>query len=172
MQVLDAQKIIEKLKLESLKIEGGYFRRNYLSPATIPGISHPGQPKYLCSAIYYLLTPDTYSRVHRLPTDEIFHFYLGDPVEMFWFHNDGSASTLVLGHDLLAGQWVQVVVPAYTWQASRLVGGGNYALMGTTMSPAFEESNFESPTDLPGFLKQYPTQFHMSIKSLWQAPAS
>lgn len=167
MSTFKAQEIIDKLDLKPLKMEGGYFRRNYLSPVTSPETTKTGQPKHVCSAIYYLLTPDTYSRLHRLPTDEIFHFYLGDPVEMFWFHADGTVHGLVLGQDLFAGQVVQVVVPALTWQASRLVAGGSYALMGTSMSPAFEESDFESPKELSGFLSQYPSEFHEDIKSLW-----
>jgi predicted cupin superfamily sugar epimerase len=91
-----------------------------------------------------LLTPDTFSAMHRLPGDEMFHFYLGDPVEMLQLKPDGSVETLLLGQDITSGMRLQHVVPGNVWQGSRLVPGGAYALLGTTMSPGFEYEDYET----------------------------
>ena len=82
--------------------------------------------------------------MHRLKSDEIFHFYLGDPVEMLLLLPDGTGRTLVLGPDLLNGMQPQVVVPAGIWQGARLLKGGRLALLGTTVSPGFEFADYES----------------------------
>ena len=66
----------------------------------------------LGTAIYYLLEPETFSEMHCLDSDEKFHFYLGDPVEMLQLYSDGSSAVLTQGPDLRNGQHVQVVVPA------------------------------------------------------------
>jgi predicted cupin superfamily sugar epimerase len=81
--------------------------------------------------------------MHRLPTDEVYHFYLGDPVEMLLLHADGRAENHTLGPDLLHGQHVQFVVPHGVWQGSRLRDGGRYALLGTTMAPGFDPNGYE-----------------------------
>ena len=101
-----------------------------------------------------MLTPDTFSAMHRLKGDEVFHFYLGDPVEMLLLKPDGRAEAVLLGQDLSAGMRVQHAVAGGTWQGSRLAPGGKYALMGTTMAPGFDPSRLrtgqarraESPT--------------------------
>lgn len=138
-----AQQLIEYLKLEPLTFEGGHFRQTYRSAESIPQSALPNRysgGRLFGTAIYYLLTSDagSFSSLHRLATDEIYHFYLGDPVEMLLLHPDGKGERIVLGHDLLGGQNVQVLAPAGCWQGSRLVSGGDYALMGTTMAPGFE----------------------------------
>jgi predicted cupin superfamily sugar epimerase len=73
------------------------------------------------TAIYYLLTPETFSAMHRLPSDEIFHFYIGDPVEMLQLWPDGSIRVLILGSDILNGMQPQVVVPRGVWQGAKLL---------------------------------------------------
>ena len=96
------------------------------------------------TCIYYLLEPGTFSEMHRLASDEIFHFYLGDPVEMLQLDPDGSARTVILGNDLAAGQHPQLVVPKFVWQGSRLVPGGKLALLGCTVSPGFDYADYET----------------------------
>jgi len=98
----------------------------------------------LATAIYYLLTPDTFSAMHRLPTEEIFHFYLGDPVEMLLIDKDGAGTIVTLGPDIMKGMQPQVIVPRNVWQGARLAAGGKFALLGTTMSPGFEFSDYEA----------------------------
>jgi len=144
--MLTAQKIIDLLELVPLPVEGGYFRQTYLSDETIPADVLPA--RYTCakpyiSVIYYLLYDDFFSALHRLPTDEVYHHYLGDPVEMLLLLPGGSSEVVVLGSDLAAGQKVQFVAPAGAWQGSRVLPGGKLALLGTTMSPAYTDEDFQ-----------------------------
>jgi len=81
--------------------------------------------------------------MHRLQTDEIFHFYLGDPVEMLQLFTDGSGEVITLGQDILNGMYPQITVPRGTWQGARLYRSGNFTLLGTTMAPGFESSDYE-----------------------------
>jgi hypothetical protein len=90
------------------------------------------------------LEPGTFSAIHRLESDEIYHFYLGDPVEMLHLFPDGSSAVLTLGPDLQADQQVQLVVPAGVWQGARLVGGGKVALLGCTVTPGFDYADYQS----------------------------
>ena len=109
----DARTIIQQLGLQPHP-EGGFFRETYRCEETIPAAALPpryGKDRNLSTAIYYLLTPDSFSSLHRLQSDEIFHFYAGDPVTMLQLHSDGRSETIVLGQDIAAGQQLQVVVP-------------------------------------------------------------
>jgi len=109
----------------------------------------------LYSAIYYLITPESWSSLHRLPTDEVFHFYLGDPVEMLQLFPDGTGKVELLGNQLLKAQRPQLCVPRFTWQGTKLAEGGNFALLGTTMAPGFEPSDFLA-ADTEALRKAYP----------------
>jgi predicted cupin superfamily sugar epimerase len=147
MAKLTTSEIQTLLKLEPHPIEGGYFVQTYRAPHDIPEGALPSGysgARSIGTAIYYLLTPDTFSALHRLPGDEIFHFYLGDPVEMLELKRDGSSELIVLGQDIAAGMRPQHVVPGGVWQGSRLIPGGAYALLGTTMSPGFDYRDYES----------------------------
>src|SRR5262245_2914999 len=132
---LTAEQVIALLDLKPLPLEGGFYRETYRSDDLLPALVLPrhGRAKSAGTAIYYLLTPDTCSALHRLPTDEVFHFYLGDLVHMLQLPPDGPGHMLTLGPDLLAGQSPQVVVPHGVWQGSVLAPGGAFALLGTTM---------------------------------------
>ena len=145
-QMLTAKQIQEFLKMRPLPVEGGYFVETYRSKFTLaqPSLppSYPGE-RAISTAIYYMLTPDTFSALHRLRGDEVYHFYLGDPVEMLMLKPDGSAEAILIGQDLAAGMRVQHKVCGGTWQGSRLAPGGKFALMGTTMSPGFDPADFE-----------------------------
>ncbi len=145
-----AKKIIEALELQPLAREGGLFKSTYRSPGKVDG-------KDMGSAIFFMLTGQAYSHLHILPTDEVYHFYSGDPVELLELLPDGTSRKIILGGDILAGQKVQYVVKAGIWQGSRLVDGGEYALMGTTMSPGFEESDYEH-ADASELIKKYPQE--------------
>ena len=152
---MDAHKLIEILKLEPHPEEGGYYRETYRSTENYdPGPPFQGR-RSVATAIYYLLTSDSYSAIHRLPGDEVFHFYLGDPVEMLMLHPNGSSEQIVLGSDVDSMK-LQHVVPGNTWQGSRLVLGGAWALLGTTMAPGFAFEDYESGT--AALLVAYPKE--------------
>ena len=134
---LGAEDVIRLLGLEPLEGEGGYFRRTWSSPASVGHRS-------LGSAIYYLLTsgPAGFSALHRLQTDEVYHFYRGDAVELHLFMEEGGYELRLLGPAFERGQFPQTVVPARSVQGLRLAPGGSWALLGTTMAPAFEAADF------------------------------
>ncbi len=81
--------------------------------------------------------------MHRLRGDEVFHFYLGDPVDLLQLHPDGTGKIAVLGPNLAAGMRPQLVVPGGVWQGMKLLRGGKYALLGTTVAPGFDFKDFE-----------------------------
>jgi predicted cupin superfamily sugar epimerase len=137
--MMTADEIKRLLRLEPHPVEGGFFRRTYTSPGTVDlprGVRAQG------SAIYYLLEPGTFSEMHVLDSDEMFHFYLGDPVEMLQLRPDGRTRVVTLGPDLAAGQQVQLVVEAGVWQGTRLVGDGKVALLGCTVTPGFDFADY------------------------------
>jgi uncharacterized protein len=136
---MTAKEIKALLKLEPHPVEGGSFRRTYTSAGSVElprGVRAQG------TAIYYLLETGGFSEMHVLASDEIFHFYLGDPVEMLQLYEDGRSAVFTLGPDLAAGQHVQLVVPAGVWQGTRLVGEGKVALLGCTVTPGFDFADY------------------------------
>jgi len=149
---MTATEVIALLDLKPLPLEGGYFRETYRSADRLSPSA--AKDKSLATAIYYLLTPNSFSALHQLPTDEIFHFYFGSPVTMLQLGPDGGR-TLILGTDLAAGQRPQVVVPRGVWQGS-LLQAGEFALLGTTMAPGFDFSDYEAG-DRALLASQYPS---------------
>ena len=131
-----ARAIIEHLGLEPLPVEGGLFRQTWRSDSG---------GRVVGTAILLALTddPDSFSALHRLTIDEIWHFHLGDPVRMLLLHPDGTWGQPVLGPDVLGGHHPQLVVPAGTWMGARVDDGGAFALLGTTMAPGFHPGCFE-----------------------------
>ncbi|MGQ4382267.1 cupin domain-containing protein [Streptomyces sp. SAS_270] len=130
--------LIAHYALEPIPREGGLFRRTWAGPERADG-----RPEG--SAIVALLTaePDDYSALHRLPTDEIWHFYLGDPLEMLLLAPDGTSRTAVLGPDVLGGQHPQFTVPAGTWMGAQVIAGGAWSFFGCTMAPGFTYGDYE-----------------------------
>jgi len=164
--MLTAEQIRELLKMQPHPIEGGYFAETYRSSETMPRSvlrAYPGD-RSISTAIYYLLTPDTFSAMHRVRGDEMFHFYLGDPVEMLELKSDGSSEAIVLGQDIASGMELQHAVRGGVWQGSRLREGGKFALLGTTMSPGFEYEDYETG-ERRELIARYP-QYSDLIKSL------
>ncbi len=144
---MNVEQVKAMLNLVPLSFEGGYYAETYRSEDIVPASALPSRyngPRSVGTAIYYLLEPGTFSEIHRVTSDEIFHFYMGDPVEMLQLWPDGSHRTVIIGTDLEQGMGPQVVVPHGVWQGSRLVAGGNMALLGCTVSPGFEYSDYES----------------------------
>jgi predicted cupin superfamily sugar epimerase len=155
---MTAEQIIKRFKMQPLRQEGGFFIETYraaevlkkgILPADVSG------DRNLSSVILYLLTAKTVSLMHRLKYDEMFHFYLGNPVTMLQLHPDGSSEIVTLGHDILSEQKVQVLVPKGTWQGAFIQPGGKFSLMGCSVAPAFDEADFEIG-DRETLLVKYP----------------
>ncbi len=160
-----AREIIAALDLKPHPIEGGFFRETYRSEGKVPGDCLPGEyvpcaGRSMGTAIYYLLTAETFSEMHRVPTEEVFHFYLGGPVRMLQLFPGGAAREVVIGPDIAAGQHPQLVVPAGIWQGSRLEPGYDFVLLGATMSPGFDYADYEQGRrdDLIGLYPDFAEQ--------------
>ncbi|WP_105970404.1 cupin domain-containing protein [Streptomyces geranii] len=144
--------LIAHYGLEPIPREGGLFRRTWAGPERADG-----RPEG--SAIVALLTsaPGDFSALHRLPSDEIWHFYLGDPLELLLLAPDGSSRAVVLGPGVLRGQELQFTVPAGTWMGGRVVAGGAWTLFGCTMAPGFTYEGYEHG-DAAGLAARYPAE--------------
>jgi predicted cupin superfamily sugar epimerase len=147
---MTGEEVKKRLGLTPHPREGGWFVQTYRSEERLEqaafGDNRYGSPRQIATAIFYLLEPGNFSEMHRLRSDEIFHFYAGDPVEMLQLSPDGSGRTIVIGNDLARGQQPQVVVRRDVWQGTRLIAGGSWALLGCTVSPGFEYEDYEGGT--------------------------
>lgn len=133
-----AEEVARLLQLAPLDQEGGYFRRT-AEAATI----NPGGSRRAWSVIHSLITPEGFSALHRLSTDEIWCFHAGDALESLRLHPSRGGEWVKLGLDFAAGERAQDVVPARTWQGTRLARGGRWALVSCVVVPEFVWSDFE-----------------------------
>ena len=135
---LKADELIKRLGLKPHP-EGGFYRETYRSPGSV---KIRGSKRCFSTAIYYLLVPGAVSKLHRLSSDEVFHFYLGHPVTWVLLGPKAKKTKVVLGPDSRKGRQFQMMVPAGTWFGGFLNPGGHFALMGTTVAPGFEFGDF------------------------------
>jgi uncharacterized protein len=136
---------IQHLSLEK-HIEGGSYRRTYASTLEmvkeqLPGSFHGKRP--ITTSIYFLLEQGQFSAMHRIASDEMWHFYFGDPLIVYEILINGSFIKHLLGSNPLNGEVFQCVVRAGSWFGAAVKDGGNYALAGCTVSPGFDFSEFE-----------------------------
>lgn len=124
--------------------EGGFYRESYRSAASLPRVEEAlsGRERAVSTAIYFLLTADTFSEMHSLTADEIFHFYLGDAVELLRLCDDGSSEIVRIGSDLAAGEIPQLVLNAGEIFGCRVRPGGDFALLGCTVAPGFDFADY------------------------------
>ena len=155
----DTEKIIRHYQFEKLPVEGTLFKSTYCSSMETGG----GTPAGTAMIGLYCENPLSVSCFHRLPYDEIWHVYGGDPFKLILLYPDGSSEEILLGCDPLKGQRVQFVVPANTWQAGSIISGGRYALFGCTMAPGFTGEDFEAAIS-EDLIKQYPDRFEDIIR--------
>ena len=150
-----AEKIIAQLSLAPLPLEGGFFRQTWVSATRLASGRAAG------SAIWFLLTADNFSALHRLKAEELWHFYAGDAVEHVQLNPvDGTARVNVLGADLPAQQSPQLVVPGGVWQGARLIPGvqpHGWALLGCTVTPAWDDGEFELGSRA-ALLRDFPSE--------------
>ena len=124
----------------------GFTRTSHRSPRVLKdgtlGAPFDG-PRVLASVLYFLVTPERRMGLHRVRSDQMYHHYLGDPLEVLMLHPDGRGERVTIGGDLLAGMRPQLLIPGGTWHVSRVRPGGEYALLGTTEWPGFEPADLE-----------------------------
>ena len=157
---------IEKLQL-TRHIEGGAFREIYRSPLTIPRRSLPvlfqGE-RNISTSIYFLLEKEEFSAFHRIASDELWHFYFGDPLIVYDIDEKGQLTQHQLGNDPSGNETLQCLVKAGHWFGARLQQGGEYALVGCTVSPGFDFDDF-ALAHRATLIQQYP-QHEALITSL------
>jgi uncharacterized protein len=139
--VMAAEEVVRLLALEPLPHEGGFFRRTAESPHYLP--TPTGERRRVYSVIYALFTPEQFSALHRLATDEIWCFHAGDPLESLRLYTDGRVEWVRLGLDVAAGERPHDIVGGGVWQGTRLVAGGRWALVTCTVAPEFRWEEFE-----------------------------
>jgi predicted cupin superfamily sugar epimerase len=153
---MNSDEIIKLFNMRPLPDEGGYYVETYRASEKIDKLpARYDDARSFSTAILYLITPTSFSKLHKVKSDEVFHFHLGDPVEMLQIDNAGNAETQILGTDLLKDQKPQAVVYKDTWQGTKLIKGGRFALLGCTVAPGFEFADYISGNkDL--LVKQFP----------------
>jgi uncharacterized protein len=135
---------IKRLRLEAHP-EGGYFRQTYKAELLLPKEALPGfgGARAASTAIYFLLEGQNFSAFHRLRSDEVWHFYAGEPLVVHVIDPLGEYSAIRLGRDLEAGQVPQAVVRAGCWFASHVENWSSFAVVGCTVAPGFDFQDFE-----------------------------
>ncbi|HVT52166.1 MAG TPA: cupin domain-containing protein [Dongiaceae bacterium] len=140
---MHAADIVKQLGLQPHP-EGGYFRETYRAAEAIPIVGldrRYGGARAISTAIYYLLEAGQRSALHRLASDEIFHFYAGEPLRIIEIAPDGGFTETLLGADFAAGAIPQHVIPAGAWFGA--VPTGRFSLVGCTVAPGFDFADFE-----------------------------
>lgn len=148
----DTQAIIDHYQFDRIPVEGTFYKSTYRATQQ----AHDGTPAGTAILGMYTEYPKSVSCFHRLPYDEVWHFYGGDPLQLYLLKEGGEIEVIKMGGNPLQGQRVQFVVPANTWQAGEIVHGGRYALFGCTMAPGFMGKDFEA-APLDQLLGQYPS---------------
>ena len=153
-----ANAIIEQL---GLKPHGtcGFMGETFVSDRRIPADALPAEyqgSRPLGGVFYFLVTPEASIRLHRIRSDQMYHHYLGEPLEVLLFHPGGSCEIHVVGSDLAAGMRPQLLIPGGTFHAGRVRTSSGYALLGTSVWARAEPEDVElgNPTQL---LKEYPS---------------
>ncbi len=147
--------IIQRLRLEPHP-EGGWFRQTYVSSDTLSSAAlprHPGE-RPCSTSIYFLTTSENFSAFHRIRSDEMWYHHSGDAVSIEIIYRDGERDTLVIGPVEL-GYEPQALVPAGTWFASHVSDNGRWALVGCSVAPGFDYSDYEL-ADQYRLIKDFP----------------
>ncbi len=147
MESITPEALIEQLRLAPHP-EGGFFRETFRDSDQITNSSLPSRfikgDRSFSTAIYYLLRSGDVSRLHRLKSSEVWHFYLGAPLTIVEWSEDNTLRETVLGSDLIAGQTVQHVVSHGVWFGARIVDSSDsFSLVGCTVAPGFDFQDFE-----------------------------
>lgn len=161
-----AQQLIEHYQLQPHP-EGGWYRETYRSDESLTADALPerfGGERNFSTAIYFLLEDGNFSAFHKIKSDECWHFYAGDPLEVFVLMPNDELKIITLGNDIINGQLFQYVVPANCWFASRPAKGSTYCFVGCTVAPGFDFNDFEMVIG-DELVKEYPTHAEI-IKKL------
>jgi len=118
-----------------------YLSKQQIAPGGLPEPFADGRP--MGSALYFMVTPTAPVRLHRIRNDQLYHYYLGDPLEVFMLHGDGTTERVVVGPDLRGGQRVQLLIPGNTFHTARLIGQRRWFLGASTEWPGVVPADVE-----------------------------
>jgi predicted cupin superfamily sugar epimerase len=153
---LDPDQLISHLQLKPHP-EGGFYAETFRSTLLVDSGEHPAT-RSASTAIYFLLRRQDVSVFHRVTSDELWHHYLGDPLELFLIDAQGSFSLQRLGTDFANGERPQALAPRNVLQAARVADGEHgFVLCGCTVAPGFDFADFELPSRA-SLSAQYPAQ--------------
>jgi len=136
---------IERLKLIPHP-EGGYYREVYRSEEMIKNNALPGYyngDRFFSTSIYFLLKGKQKSNLHKLKSDEIWHFYNGSPLKLYIINKKGELSGIKLGRNAGKGEMFQYIIEKGQWFCAEVIDKKSYSLIGCTVSPGFDFSDFE-----------------------------
>lgn len=155
--MLTVQQIINAHDLQPHP-EGGYFKESYRSKEDIPVAALPDRftgDRSFSTGIYFLLEGEQFSAFHRIKSDEMWHFYSGDVLNIYVIREEEDLEIITLGSDILQGELFQAVVPANCWFASRPAGKTSFSFVGCTVAPGFDFADFEM-AKAGELAKEYP----------------
>lgn len=130
-----------------------YHSRDRIGPGGLPAPFADGRP--VGSALSFLVTPEAPVHPHRIRNDQLYHHYLGDPLEVLAMYEDGTHAVEVVGGDIGAGQRLQLLLPGGTFHTARLAAGGRWHLGGSTQWPGVEPADVE-PADVDALGARFP----------------
>ena len=128
---------------------------NIVAENDLPAAYRGGGPRPLGSVLYFLVTPHAHLVLHRIRADQMYHHYLGDPLDVLLLYGDGSGEICTVGKDLRNGMRPQLFIPGGTFHVGHLRPGARYALLGTTEWPAVEPPDVEVG-DRKALMAAYP----------------
>ena len=136
----------------------GFVRVTFISekrvaPGGLPPPFAEGRP--VGSALYFMVTPDRPVRLHRIRNDQLYHYYLGDPIEVLMLHADGTSKRVIVGPDLRGEQRVQLLIPGNTFHTARVIGRRRWFLGASTEWPGVEPADVEMG-DINALAAKYP----------------
>lgn len=126
-----------------------------IAPGGLPAPFADGRP--LGSALYFLVTPDAPVRLHRIRNEQLYHYYLGDPLEVFLLHADGSTERVVVGPDIRKGERVQLLIPGNTFHTARPSGPRRWFLGASTEWPGVVPAKDVEIGNLDELAAKYPS---------------
>jgi predicted cupin superfamily sugar epimerase len=132
-----------------------FISEKRIAPGGLPPPFADGRPAG--SALYFMVTPDAHVRLHRIRNDQLYHYYLGDPVEVLMLHADGTSAHVIVGPDLRGGQVVQLLIPGNTFHTARVIPEGlrGWFLGASTEWPGVEPADVEIG-DVEALAAKYP----------------
>ena len=155
--MLNPQQLVDKYSLQPHP-EGGWYKQTYKSTESVAAAALPerfGGDRPFSTAIYFLLEQGNFSAFHRIKSDECWHFYAGDTLQVYVIQQDGTLKIISLGQAIENNELFQYVVPANCWFASRPAPGSTFSFVGCTVSPGFDFADFEL-ANADVLAKEYP----------------